>query len=173
MNKNNQAVPSPWIITHANLVAGGARVLDLAAGKGRHSRLFLDQGTRVTAVDLDCSALKENIQSSDLTVIETDLEKDPWPFEEKSFDTVVVTNYLWRPLFGSIGDVLVPGGILLYETFALGNEAYGKPSNPEFLLRPGELKDAFERTFEILAFEEALDEKPHPSVRQRLAARKL
>jgi SAM-dependent methyltransferase len=175
------SLPSPWIVAHADLIPEGSQVLDLAAGKGRHSHYFLQRGAKVTAVDLDCTWLSKTLKSRALTLLEANLESAPWPFKAQSFDAVIVTNYLWRPLFPSIQDVIVPGGILLYETFAVGNEAYGKPSDPDFLLNPGELRDTFKEAFTVLAFEETLDlnatksttkKSSNPAVRQRIAARK-
>lgn len=131
--------PSPWIIRFAPLVPPGARVLDLASGRGRHARYFADRGARVIAVDRDPAALAT---LRDIPGVETrllDLEGGAWPLEGERFDAIVVTRYLHRPLLPHLRAALAPDGVLLYETFAQGNEAYGRPSNPQFLLAPGEL----------------------------------
>ena len=125
----------PWIVRFAPLARQGAPVLDLACGSGRHARLFLERGHPVTAVDVDLSGLEDLREHPALELVQADLEDAPWPLPGRRFGVVVVTNYLWRPLFPMILDAVDDGGMLLYETFALGNEAYGRPSNPDFLLR--------------------------------------
>jgi SAM-dependent methyltransferase len=159
---------SPWIARWAHLVPAGAAVLDVACGKGRHSRFFAAQGCRVTAVDRDEDALKslEGIAET----IHADIENGPWPFAGRTFGGVVVTNYLWRPLLPAIADAVAPGGVLLYETFAVGNEAYGKPSRADFLLKPGELLTAF-ASLETIAYEQGFLASP-PRVVQRIACGK-
>lgn len=142
--------PSPWVSRFAPLVAPGGAVLDVAAGGGRHTRLFLERGHTVTAVDrsLDPGAL------AGAQTIVADLEDgSPWPLEGRQFAGIVVTNYLWRPLFPAILASLAPGGVLLYETFAHGNAAYGSPRNPDFLLNRGELLDHC-RSLTVVAFED-------------------
>jgi SAM-dependent methyltransferase len=139
-------------------------VLDLACGEGRHSRYFRDLGFEVVAVDRDPGAI-ENAR-----VVKANLEDgSPWPLEGEQFGGIVVTNYLHRPLFQRLADALAPGGVLVYETFMLGNERFGKPSNPDFLLRPGELKEAF-AGLEVLGFEEGEVAQPKPAVVQRICA---
>ena len=131
------ASPSPWVVRFAPLVAAGGAVLDLACGGGRHSRLFLDRGHPVTAVDRDAA---QAVLAEGAERIAADLEDGSgWPLPGRVFAAIVVTNYLWRPLFPSIRAALAPGGVLLYETFAHGNAAYGRPRTPDFLLQPGEL----------------------------------
>jgi len=143
--------------------------LDVAAGSGRHSRLLLDHGMTVTAIDRDPG---QQPDSAGLTKIGADLETDtPWPLGSQRFDLVVVTNYLHRPILGEIIGALAPGGVLLYETFAAGNERFGKPNNPDFLLRPGELKQAVAGRLAVIAFEEVELGAPRPAVMQRIAAR--
>lgn len=128
---------SAWVARFAPLVPAGGRVLDIACGGGRHSRLFLDRGHPVTALDRD---IAQAAQAEGAECIEADLEDgSPWPLSERRFDGIVVTNYLWRPLFPAIFAALAPGGVLLYETFAFGNEAFGRPRNPDHLLERGEL----------------------------------
>lgn len=128
---------SPWIKRWAHLVPAGARLLDLACGSGRHARLFASRGVLVDAVDRD--AQPDLAQLANVHVLQADLEGGPWPYAGRRFDAIVVTNYLHRPLLATLIDALAPAGVLLYETFAQGNARFGKPSNPDFLLAPGEL----------------------------------
>ncbi len=133
--------PSPWVQRWSALVPPGARVLDVACGSGRHVRWFVERGAQVTAVDRDAAALAPLRLLSDaaVEVIEADIEAKPWPLPGRRFDAVVVTNYLWRVLLPTLVASVAEGGVLIYETFARGNETVGKPSNPDFLLVPGEL----------------------------------
>jgi SAM-dependent methyltransferase len=149
-------------------------VLDLAAGGGRHSRLFLSLGHPVTAVDRDLTGLADLRGAAGIELVQADLENgDPWPLGNRSFAGVVVTNYLHRPLLPAIVAAVAPGGLLLYETFAQGNERFGRPSNPAFLLAPGELIDAVGEALEILAYEHGEESEPRAAVIQRIAARRL
>src|SRR6185369_14904127 len=135
--------PLAWVARHAGLVPKPGPVLDLAAVGGRHSRLFLDLGYRVTALDRDVSRL-EDLPGAEIIV--ADLEDgSPWPLRGRTFAGIVVTNYLHRPILPQIAAALGPGSVLIYETFGIGQERYGKPRNPEHLLRPGELLDLAER----------------------------
>jgi SAM-dependent methyltransferase len=162
------AAPSPWILRHLGLIPAGGRVLDLAAGGGRHATLARDRGYRVTALDRDTAALA---RLAGIEVVAHDLETGrPLPFAEASFEGVLVTNYLWRPLLPLLADLLVPGGALLYETFARGNERFGKPSNPDFLLAPGELLDAVRGRLRVIAYEDVEIAEPRPAMVQRIAA---
>lgn len=139
-------------------------MLDLACGGGRHARLFLERGLAVVAVD------REPQDIPGARFVQADLEDgSPWPLPGERFEGVVVTNYLHRPLFPRIVEALAPGGVLIYETFMLGNEKYGRPSNPVFLLRPGELRQAFAELTEI-GYEEGFVEVPKPAMIQRLCA---
>ncbi len=143
-------------------------MLDLAAGGGRHTKLLLDQGYRVRAVDRDIAALA-SLAGLRCTVQQVDLEAGgPWPLGG-NYDGIVVANYLHRPLFPAIAAALAPGGAVIYETFALGNGRFGRPGNPEFLLRPGELLDAF-AALTVVAFEQGEVASPRPAVVQRIAA---
>jgi SAM-dependent methyltransferase len=162
--------PSRWVTRFASSVRSGAAVLDLACGGGRHTRLFLDLGHPVTAVDLDLGGLEDLRGHPQLERIQADLEHGPWPLPGRRFGAVVVTNYLWRPLFPSILDAVDDGGVLLYDTFARGNEAYGRPTNADFLLEPGELIDVARGRLRIVAYEHGYLERPRPSIRQRLCA---
>jgi SAM-dependent methyltransferase len=131
------ARPSPWIVRFAPLVPVGAPVLDLACGGGRHCRHFLDHGHKVTGVDRDIAQAR---LAEGAELIQADLEDgSPWPLPGRRFAGVVVTNFLWRPLFPHLLESLSEGGVLLCETFARGNEAFGRPRNPDHLLQRGEL----------------------------------
>lgn len=170
-----QAEPSEWILRFADLVPRTGSVLDLACGGGRHVRWFLARGNRVTAVDRDLTGLDDLAPQDALRRLEADLEDaSPWPLAGSRFDAIIVTNYLYRPLFPDLAAALAPGGLLLYETFARGNERYGRPRNPDFLLRPGELLDWLRGTeasrFRILGYEDLVIERPRPAAVQRIAA---
>ena len=158
--------PSAWVQRWSSLVAPGARVLDVACGSGRHVRWFAQRGARVTGVDRDAAALAPLAVIAE--TIEADIENGPWPLAGRRFDAVVVTNYLWRPLMPAVVDSVDAGGVLVYETFAAGNETVGRPSNPDFLLRPGELLGAV-APLRIVAFEDGFLTGPERYV-QRLAA---
>ncbi len=149
-------------------------VLDLAAGGGRHTRYLRALGFRVVAVDRDVSGLADLAADPGCEVIEADLEAEPstWPLGARTFAAIVVTNYLHRPLFPQLIAALAPGGLLIYETFAQGNERLGRPKNPHFLLHEDELRAAFGEELEILAAEQVVESAPRPAVRQRLCARK-
>jgi len=165
--------PSPWIVRFAPLVPAGAPVLDLACGSGRHTRLFLARGHPVTAVDIDISGLVDLEGVAGLEIVRADLESGaPWPLPGRRVGAVVVTNYLWRPLFPTILEAVAPEGLLLYETFAAGNEALGKPRRPEYRLRPGELVEVVDGRLQIVAYEHGRVELPRPAVRQRICAAK-
>jgi SAM-dependent methyltransferase len=146
--------PSPWITRFASLIRPGGTVLDLACGSGRHVRWLVSQGFVVTAVDRDEAAVAPLRALAE--VIVTDLEGGPWPLAGRRFDAVVVANYLWRPLLPLISASLAEGGVLIYETFALGQQLVGRPSRPEFLLHPGELLRAA-AGLRIVAFEDGFE----------------
>jgi len=166
--------PSPWIARFAHLVPARARVLDLACGYGRHARFFAARGAQVLAVDRDTAALVTLAGTPGVDIRQADLEGEPWPLDSQRFDAVVVSHYLHRPLFPDLRAALEPDGTLLYETFAQGNEAYGRPSNPDFLLRPGELlalASAAPHALTVVAFEQGrVDLDGRPAVMQRVAA---
>ncbi|MFG6447398.1 class I SAM-dependent methyltransferase [Roseateles sp. BYS180W] len=138
------APPSPWLLRWAQAwQQAGATALDLACGSGRHARLLHQAGLKVTALDRDRQALQQLQQvCPDAEIIEADIEQGPWPFETRQFDLVLVTNYLWRPLLPAIVGSVAPGGWLIYETFAHGQQTIGRPARPDFLLQPGELLQA-------------------------------
>ena len=182
--------PSDWIQRFSHLVPPGACVLDVASGAGRHSRWFAARGARVTAIDRDAAAL-EGLEAA-ARVVCADIENGPWPLPGETFDAVVVTHYLWRPLWPVLLGSLKPGGLLLVETFARGHGRWGRPRNPDFLLRAGELLELPQalnlgRELHILAYEDGLlggganaavdlcNGSPDPSLRrvQRLAALRL
>jgi SAM-dependent methyltransferase len=154
----------------AGLIALKADVLDVAAGGGRHSRLLAERGHKVTALDRDTSALAV---LPDIEIVEADLEDgSPWPLPGRTFGAVVVTNYLHRPLFPELLAALAPGGVLLYETFMEGNERFGRPSNPAFLLKDGELLDLVRGRLSVTAYEARLVSQPKMAMVQRIAARR-
>ena len=162
--------PSEWVLRWADLVPRGAAVLDLACGRGRHARLFAARGCAVLAVDRDAEALATLAGDPGIETRRADLEGAPWPFDPAAFDAVVVTNYLHRPLFPHLAAALRPGGVLIYETFMLGNERFGKPSNPDFLLRPGELLEAFSGPLTVAGFEQGTVGQPPRAAVQRICA---
>jgi SAM-dependent methyltransferase len=162
-------VPSPAIARWAAHVPAGGAVLDVAAGGGRHTRLFLQRGHAVTAVDRDLAGLRDEADAR-LELVQADLEGAPWPFAGRTFAGVVVCNYLWRPLLPALVAAVAPGGALLYETFAVGHERFGRPRNPDFLLRPGELLDAVRGALGVLEYEHGVVGEPPTAVRQRLLA---
>jgi SAM-dependent methyltransferase len=169
MHDTNLA-PSAWVVRHAAFIHPGGRVLDIACGHGRHSRYLAGRGLQVVAVDRDAQALAALAGVAGVRALVADLESCAWPFAGELFDGVVVTNYLHRPLLAPMIDSLAPDGILIYETFAQGNERYGRPSNPKFLLRPGELLEAA-KGLRVLAYEDLFVSAPGPALVQRLCAR--
>lgn len=166
----NELAPSPWVQRFASLIPAGGRVLDVACGTGRHACLLAALGCRVEAVDRDAEALVALNGRPGLAVRVADLEGDPWPYARESFDGIVVTNYLHRPRLGALLDTLAPKGVLLYETFMRGNEAFGRPSNPDYLLQPDELLECVRGRMTIVAFEQGRVDSPKPACVQRLCA---
>jgi SAM-dependent methyltransferase len=157
--------PSPWIVRWSHLVPAGGTVLDLACGRGRHMRWFASRGHPVVGVDRDGEALATLSGLGE--TVQADIENGPWPLAGRRFAAVVVTNYLWRPLFPRILASVAPGGVLLHETFAQGNETVGKPSRADFLLAPGELLRAYGQ-LRVVAFEDGFLPQPDRFV-QRIA----
>ena len=162
--------PSPWVLRFAALIAPGGTVLDVAAGHGRHTRALRALGFGVLAADIDVSGLADINRDPALMIQEVDLETGPWPFGGRCFDAIVVANYLHRAHFPHYISALSEEGVLIIETFGQGNEMLGRPRNPDFLLRPGELIDAFASTLNIVAYEHGAEQEPRPAVRQRLCA---
>lgn len=163
--------PSDWVLRFADQAPAGSPVLDLACGGGRHGRHFLERGHPATFVDIDITGLQDLADTADATILGADLEgRDGWPLGDRTFGAVVVTNYLWRVLMPNIVAAVAPGGILIYETFAVGNERYGKPDNPDFLLKPNELLHATVDALTVIAFEHGVRDQPKPAVIQRIAA---
>ena len=170
MNIDEPSPASRWVQRWSHLVAPQASVLDVACGSGRHVRWFARRGCRVTGVDRDASALRALAGGAELVV--ADIESAAWPFEGRRFDAVIVTNYLWRELLPTLVASVADEGVLIYETFASGNGTVGKPSNPAFLLRPGELLEAVQG-LRIVAFEDGFEAAPdgsQPRFVQRIVA---
>lgn len=157
---------SPWVRRWAHLVPAGGAVLDVACGHGRHMRWFAQQGHPVTGVDRDPDAIAA-VQGLG-EAVQADIENGPWPLAGRAFAGVVVTKYLWRALLPQIVASVAPGGVLVYETFAQGNETVGKPSRPDFLLAPGELLQACQG-LRVVAYEDGFLADPDRFV-QRIAA---
>jgi SAM-dependent methyltransferase len=160
--------PSPWVQRWSHLIAPGATVLDVACGSGRHLRWFAARGCHVTGVDRDATALGGLHGLAELHV--ADIEAAPWPLAGRRFDAVVVTNYLWRALLPTIVASVAERGVLLYETFAAGNGSVGKPSNPLFLLQPGELLAAA-AGLRLVAYEDGFLDTPERFVQRVVAVR--
>ena len=137
MAGHGDGAPSAWLLRWAHLLPAGASVLDVACGSGRHVRWLAARGFQVTAVDRNAAALADLGAIAETCV--ADIEAGPWPWGQRQWDAVLVTHYLWRPLLPTLLAAVAPGGWLICETFAAGNETLGKPSRPDFLLQPGEL----------------------------------
>ncbi|MEM5343230.1 class I SAM-dependent methyltransferase [Paraburkholderia azotifigens] len=163
--------PSRWVTRWAHLVEAGGAVLDVASGAGRHARFFASRGHPVMAIDRDAAALASMSGMPGIETLAADIESGSWPLASNAqFSAVVVTNYLHRPLFPHLLAALAPDGVLIYETFAQGNETVGKPSNPAFLLAPGELLDAVRGRLRVVAFQDGFLAEPRPAYVQRICA---
>lgn len=162
--------PSAWVTRWAEQVPAGGRVLDVACGRGRHARLFAARGHPVEAVDRDPAVLSWLSGVAKVTAHCADIESGSWPYEGRHFAGIAVVNYLWRPLFPRLLAALAPEGVLIYETFAEGNERYGRPSNPDFLLRPGELLEVVRGRLRVVAYEDLFVSDPRPVMVQRICA---
>ncbi len=162
--------PSNWLVRFAPLITAGGEVLDYACGSGRHARWLASRGYRVEAADRDAPALELLDGVHNIRPQRVDLEQGPWPYGGRGFDAVVMTNYLFRPRFAMMLELIVPGGVLIAETFMVGNERFGKPSNPDFLLQPGELLQRVGDGFSVVAFEQGEVDSPKAAVVQRICA---
>ncbi len=171
--RHGTEAPSDWIRRWSHLVPAGGTVLDVACGQGRHMRWFSGRNHPVVGVDRSQDAIDSVaslVASGRAEAVQADIENGAWPFPGRRFDAVVVTHYLWRPLLPTLLQSLAPGGVLLYETFAAGNETVGKPSRPDFLLRPGELLSVC-AGLRIVAFEDGYLDDPARFVQRIVAVR--
>ncbi|KHK58734.1 methyltransferase type 12 [Ralstonia sp. A12] len=169
LDPHTLAAPSPWVARWAAELPAGASVLDVACGSGRHARWLAAHGLRVTGIDRDATALASLAGIAETVV--ADIEGGPWPLAAGAvFDAVVVTNYLHRPLWPKLLAAVAPGGRLIYETFAIGNETVGKPSNPAFLLLPGELLSAVQGQLRVIGYEDGFTSSPRDAYVQRVCA---
>ena len=163
-------VPSKWVERFADQIPIPSRVLDVACGAGRHTRLFLAKGHTVTAIDRDLTQIAD-LNNKQLSRIEADLESGaPWPLSKDNFACVIVTNYLYRPILKNLVSNVESGGMLIYETFAEGNEKYGRPTNPDFLLKPGEVLRLVHNALRVIAYEDVTLTHPKAAQIQRIAA---
>lgn len=159
------------MLRFAPRVPEGGPVLDLACGMGRHARLFLARGHPVTAIDRDLTGIADLTDAPGLEILQADLEDGTaFPLAGRRFAGVVVTNYLFRPLFPALVAAVAPGGVLIYETYARGNENFGRPRNPDHLTEPGDLLEAVRGQLRIVAYEDLIDRSPKPAARQRICA---
>ena len=166
IERHTLTAPSPWVVRFSQAIRPHGLVLDVASGRGRHAAWLHARSHRVVAVDRDAEALSQCTADEKIVA---DLEAGAWPFADRRFDAVVVTNYLHRPLFPQLLAALSEGGVLIYETFAAGNAAFGRPSNPDFLLHPGELL-AHCAALQVVAYEDGIVAEPKPASVQRICA---
>jgi len=169
---HNAAQPDPWVAQHLGSLPAGGLVLDLACGAGRHSKALLDAGHSVLAADIDTQSIS-GMSHPELEVLQYDFESEPWPFPPEFFEGMVVCNYLHRPLLEPIAASLKPNGVLIYTTFMTGNEAFGRPRNPDFLLQPDELKTIGAGNTQEIAFVQGSAGKPTNAVKQSIVLKKL
>ncbi|MGQ0749152.1 MAG: class I SAM-dependent methyltransferase [Betaproteobacteria bacterium] len=162
--------PSAWVTRWAECIPAGGRVLDVACGSGRHARWLAARGYTVEAVDRDASLLAALASTPGIATRCADLEDAPWPYAGETFAGIVVANYLHRPLLPHLLAALAAGGALIYETFAVGNERFGRPSNPDFLLKPGELLDVARGALRVIAYEDRVVSEPRAAAIQRICA---
>lgn len=171
--KTYKLPPSKWVVRFADQIRPNGTILDLACGSGRHTNYFLRRGHHVTAIDINISKLDCDKNTNKLKLVQSDLEKLPWPFPQSNFSAVVVTNYLYRPLFPKIVYSLESNGLLIYETFSEGNEQFGRPKNPEYLLKPGELLSGSFSSLRIIAYEDIVIKEPKVAAVQRVCAKNV
>ena len=170
-DRPQQEEPSAWVARFAPMVPAGGTVLDVACGSGRHGRMFRDRGHPVVVLDRDVVQVSDMAVDPEVEIVARDLESGrSWPLEGRTFAGVVVVNYLHRPLFPVLVRSVAPGGVLIYETFAAGNERFGRPSNPDFLLHREELLIAVRPELRVVAFEDLEEQAPRPACRQRVVA---
>jgi len=162
-------MPSDWVLRWAGLIPEGGRVLDVACGSGRHALALAGMGHPVDAVDRALVLSEEARSRENVHWLEHDLEQGPWPFDEAAYAGILVTNYLHRPLFPHLIAGLIKGGVLVYETYALGQERFGRPRNPAHLLMPGELLEMVRGHLRVVAYEDVQESAPPKRV-QRLCA---
>lgn len=161
---------SPWVRRFADAIPKNGLVLDLACGAGRHTALLASLGHQVLSVDQDISMV-ESLNSESVQTLELDLEGSDWPLLNQQFSAIVVTNYLYRPFLDELPKILTEDGVLIYETFAEGNAEFGKPSNPNFLLKSGELLALAQRSgLKVIAYEDIYLDHPKPAMVQRICA---
>ena len=169
IGKHDKALaPSSWVVRFSSLIPTRGRVLDVACGSGRHARYFAATGHDVDAVDIDLGALTQ--MPVGVRPLQADIEGMPWPYPGEQFAGVIVTNYLHRPLLPTLIASVASGGALIYETFAAGNEAFGRPARADFLLQREELLDAVRGQLRVVAYEDVYVNAPKPAMVQRIAA---
>lgn len=169
--KHAPGAPSEWVQRFLSGVKSGGNVLDVACGAGRHMRLALEMGYGVTGIDRDLSRVEDLAGRQDVGLVEADIETGhAFPLKDMRYDGVIVTNYLHRPILSDIIGCVAKDGVLIYETAAVGNERYGKPANPDYLLKPNELIDAVSGSLVVVAYEHGLREQSHPRLTARIAA---
>jgi SAM-dependent methyltransferase len=162
--------PSEWVVEHTPLIRNGGRVLDLACGYGRHAAWLAAQGYQVDAVDRNAQALAGMLGIENINVIVADIECGEWPATEQKYDAIIVSRYLYRPILVILAQMLNVDGVLIYETFMLGHERYGKPSTPDYLLLQDELQTVYAPLLQIYAFEQGEVKSGFPAVMQRICA---
>jgi len=163
--------PSPWVVRFGGLVKAGGAILDVACGNGRHGRFFHALGHPVVLLDRDIAGVADMASHPGVEIVARDLEGGrPWPLQDRTFDGVIVTNYLYRPVMGAIVASVAPGGVLIYETFAMGQETVGRPTNPDYLLHREELLIRVRPELRVVAFEDMEETDPRPAFRQRVVA---
>jgi len=163
--------PSQWVVKHGGVIRPGGVVLDVACGSGRHGRFFRNLGHPVVLLDRDITKVVDMASIEDVEIVARDLESGrSWPLAGRQFDAVIVVNYLYRPILPALVASVAPGGVLIYDTFAVGNEAYGQPRNHDYLLRREELLIAVRPELVVMAYEDVEETDPRPAVRQRIMA---